>query len=123
MDRLSVYDSVVEVGIGSRTAVAEALVSRGVDVTATDLRHCDTPPGVRFVCDDVTAPDTTVYEGVDAIYALNFPPELHSCTATLTQAVDAAFLFTTLGADPPTVPVTRETVPGETIFVHDPEPA
>jgi hypothetical protein len=33
--------------------------------------------------------------------------------------VDATFLFTTLGADPPTIPVNRETVPGETLFVFE----
>ena len=121
-DHLETFDTVVEVGIGHRTGVAAELAARGVTVTATDIEQRPVPDGVTFACDDVTNPDRSVYAGADAVYALNLPPDLHRPTARLANAVDAAFLFTTLGGDPPAVPVTRETLPGETLFRAEPEP-
>ncbi|MEF8786269.1 MAG: UPF0146 family protein [Haloarculaceae archaeon] len=120
--RLADFDTVVEVGIGHRSAVAGTLADAGVTVTATDISERSVPDGVTFVCDDVTDPDQSVYAEADAIYALNCPPELHRPIADLARAIDAAFLFTTLGADPPTIPVRRETLPGETLFVFDSRP-
>lgn len=114
---LSDYDSVVEIGIGHRVEVAEALARTGVRVTATDIRPRATPVDIEFVLDDVTVPDTSLYADADAIYALNFPPELHEPALDLAREVDAEFLFTTLGADPPAVRVRRETIPGDTLFV------
>jgi uncharacterized UPF0146 family protein len=114
--RLSRFDRVVEVGVGTRTAVAVALADAGLSVTATDVRDRPVPEGVRFVRDDVTDPDRRVYAGADAIYALALPPELHRPTRDLARDIDAAFLFTTLGGDPPAVPVDRETLPGATLF-------
>jgi uncharacterized UPF0146 family protein len=113
---LADYERVVEVGIGTRTAVARALSAAGVAVTATDIHDRSVPDGVRFVRDDVTDLDRSVYDGADAIYALNCPPELHRPIATVARDVDATFHFTTLGADPPAVPVERETLPGETLY-------
>jgi len=114
--RLSGYDRVVEVGIGNRPAVARALAATGTDVTATDIRPVPVPDAVAFARDDVTDPERAVYAPADALYALNLPPELHRPTRSLARTVGAAFLFTTLGGDPPTVPVTRESLPGETLF-------
>jgi uncharacterized UPF0146 family protein len=119
---LADYERVVEVGIGHRTAVASALLAAGVAVTATDIRERPVPDGVRFVRDDVTDPALGVYDGADAVYALNCPPELHRPLATLARRVDADCHFTTLGADPPAVPVERETLPGETLYTAKPEP-
>jgi len=117
VDRLARYDRVVEVGVGRHTAVAAALAERGVAVTATDVHERPTPEGVAFVRDDVTAPDRAVYEGADALFARNLPPELHRPFAALAAAVDADALFTTLGGDPPTVPVDPETLDGTTLYV------
>jgi uncharacterized UPF0146 family protein len=117
VDRLADADSVVEVGVGQRPAVAAALADRGIDVTATDIRKRPTPDSVRFVQDDVTDPEMPIYNGADALYALNLPPELQRPTATLARSVDARLLFTTLGGDPTLVDVERETIPGETLFV------
>jgi uncharacterized UPF0146 family protein len=114
--RLGRFDSVVEVGIGNRPDVAAALADGGVTVTATDLRERPTPDGVGFVRDDVTDPDRQVYAGADAIYALSLPPELHRPALDLAREVNASLLFTTLGGDPPAVPVERETLPGTTLF-------
>jgi len=114
---LSTFDAVVEVGIGRRTAVAATLADGGVAVTATDVYERSVHEGVTFVRDDIFDPDDSVYADADALYALNLPPELHRSTLELARRSDAAFLFTTLGGDPPAVPVERETLPGETLFV------
>jgi uncharacterized UPF0146 family protein len=121
-DQLASFETVVEVGIGHRTAVAAALADRGVAVVATDVRERAVPKGVTFVRDDVTDPDPTVYADAGAIYALNLPPELHRPTADLASSVEAIVYFTTLGGDPPTIPVELETLPGETLFRAKPEP-
>ncbi|WP_369335349.1 UPF0146 family protein [Halostella sp. PRR32] len=115
-DRLARYERVVEVGIGRRTDVARTLADRGVTVTATDVRDRSVPDCVSFVVDDVTDPDPTVYADADAVYALNAPPELHRPLRDVADAADAALFFTTLGGDPPSVPVDRETVPGDTLY-------
>ena len=115
-DRLATYDTLVEVGVGRRPAVAAALAARGRTVTATDVYDRAVPDGVRFVRDDVTDPDLSVYRAADAVYALNCPPELHRPLVEVAQAVGADCLFTTLGGDPPSIPVERETLPRETLF-------
>ncbi|PSQ29394.1 hypothetical protein BRD03_00055 [Halobacteriales archaeon QS_9_68_17] len=115
-ERLASYDAAVEVGIGRRTDVAAALVDRGVEVIATDVRERAVPGGVAFVVDDVTDPDPAVYAGADLVYALNAPPELHRPLRDAARDADADPLFTTLGGDPPAIPVERETLPRETLF-------
>ncbi|MFC6716460.1 UPF0146 family protein [Natrialbaceae archaeon GCM10025810] len=117
LEHLAEYDRVVEVGVGRRTDLAGELAARGVAVTATDVHRREVPEGVAFELDDIFDPDIDVYEGADAIYALNLPPELHRPAFAVARAVDADFLFTTLGGDQPTVPVRREPVPGDTVFV------
>ncbi|MFB6084895.1 MAG: UPF0146 family protein [Halorientalis sp.] len=117
IDRLAGYDTLVEVGVGERPAVAAALADRGCTVTATDVHDRPVPPGVDFARDDVTDPDPDLYADADAVYALNCPPELHRPTRAVARGADADFLFTTLGGDPPLIPVDRETLPGGTLFV------
>ncbi|WP_299265274.1 UPF0146 family protein [Halorientalis sp.] len=119
LNRLATHDTLVEVGVGNRPAVAAALADRGQTVTVTDVHDREVPAGVQFVRDDVTDPDSSVYADADAVYALNLPPELHRPTRAVTRRVDADLLFTTLGGDPPVIPVDRETLPGETLFVAD----
>ena len=123
VDRLASFDRLVEIGVGRRPDVAAGLAAAGVEVTATDVRERSVPDGVQFVVDDVTDPTVAVYADADALYALNLPPELHRPARDLARRVDAAFLFTTLGGDGPAVPVTRETLPGETLFRAKPERA
>jgi hypothetical protein len=118
-DVIARYDPVVEIGIGNRTDVAAELASRGISVIATDLHERETSPDVEFVRDDVTDPEHSVYDGASAIYALNLPPELHRPVWTVAREHDAVFLFTTLGAEQPSVPVARETLPGETLYVAE----
>ena len=115
--RLSQYDPVVEIGIGRRTEVARDLAIAGVDVTATDIHERAVPSNVRFVLDDVTSPDRSIYTDASVLYALNLPPELHRPALDLATAVDAQFLFTTLGTDQPQVPVERQSIPGDTLYL------
>ncbi|AUG48313.1 hypothetical protein BVU17_12560 [Haloarcula taiwanensis] len=117
VDRLASVDSVVEVGVGNHPDIAGRLVERGIDVTATDIVEREVPDGVAFVVDDVLDPDHAVYAGCDIVFARNLPPELHRPTLTVANAVGAAFWFTTLGGDQPTVAVEREQLPGgETLY-------
>nr|WP_188872580.1 UPF0146 family protein [Halarchaeum rubridurum] len=111
---------VVEVGIGRETAVAAALAERGCPVVATDVYERETPDGVRFARDDVTTPALDVYAEAAVVYALNCPPELHRPLRAVARDVDAACAFTTLGGDPPAVPVERRTVGPETLYVARP---
>ena len=115
--RFAEFDAAVEVGIGRRTVVADALTETDTDVVTTDRRVRPVPDSVRFVVDDVTDPDPSVYADADLVYALNLPPELHGPTLSVAREADAAFMFTTLGTDQPLVPVERETLPAETLFV------
>ncbi|MFP4625534.1 MAG: UPF0146 family protein [Natronomonas sp.] len=116
VDALAHYDRVVEVGIGERVDVAAALAARGATVIATDVYERDVPESVEFVIDDVTEPDERVYEGADAVYARNCPPELQRPLVDIAEAVGADALFTTLGADPVVVEATPQARDGETLF-------
>ncbi|MFQ3319067.1 MAG: uncharacterized UPF0146 family protein [Natronomonas sp.] len=116
VDRLARYDTLVEVGVGNRHDVAAGLAARGRQVTATDIHERAVPEGVRFVRDDVTAPDAAIYRDADALYALNCPPELQRPLATAARRADADCLFTTLGTDPAVVDAAPETLPGDTLF-------
>ena len=110
--RLSAVGSVVEIGVGNRPGVAAALATRGVDVTATDIRERPVPDGVTFVVDDVTEPTLSVYEGADVVFARHLPPELQRPVREVARRVDADCWFTTLGGDPAVVPATSEQLPG-----------
>ncbi|MFO7926326.1 MAG: UPF0146 family protein [Halobacteriota archaeon] len=116
VDRLCRYGALVEVGVGNRPDVAAGLADRGCRVTATDVHDRSVPDTVRFVRDDVTDPDPDLYRDVDAVYALNCPPELQRPLADTARTADADCLFTTLGGDPAVVDATPETLSGDTLF-------
>jgi uncharacterized UPF0146 family protein len=116
VDRLGRHDTLVEVGVGNRPAVAVALAKRGCRLTVTDIHDRQTPDAIRFVRDDVTDPDPSVYRGADAVYSLNCPPELQRPLRAVAQRVGAACLFTTLGGDPTVVDATPETISAGTLF-------
>ncbi|MFB6166327.1 MAG: UPF0146 family protein [Haloarculaceae archaeon] len=117
--RLSRYETLVEVGVGNRPGLAEALAAAGATVTATDVADRAVGPDVAFVRDDVTDPDPSVYADADAIYARHLPPELHRPALDVARGAGAALLFTTLGGEEPIVPVARESVGGTTLYVAD----
>jgi uncharacterized UPF0146 family protein len=118
--RLTRYDTLVEVGVGRNPDVAAALATAGKTVTVTDIDEVEVPDGVRFVRDDIVARSEQADPGplycVDAIYALNLPAELQRPVRDVARAVDAVFVFTTLGYEEPTIPVRRETVGRETLY-------
>lgn len=118
--RLERYDTLVEVGVGRNPSVAAALAAAGKSVTTTDIYEFDVPEGVRFVRDDIVARSEQSDPGrlysVDALYALNLPGELHRPVRDVARATGAAFVFTTLGYEEPTIPVRREQVDGETLY-------
>lgn len=115
-DRLSGYDSLVEIGIGRRPDLAAALVDRGCTVVATDVYERSVPEGVRFARDDVTDPDPAVYADADAMYALNLPPELHRPALAVARGASADLAFTTLGGDSPLILVEREHIPDGVLY-------
>ena len=114
--RLSLYDRPAEVGIGTRIEVAAALADRGATVVATDVVERDVPEGVEFVRDDVVDPELSAYAGVDVVYALNLPRELHRPAHDLARTRNVPLFFTTLGGEFPAIPARRETIPGDTLF-------
>lgn len=118
---LAPYDSLVELGIGRRTEVAESLAAAGKRVVAVDVREFPVPDGVRFVRDDLFAAAERVDPGeqyrAEALYACNLPPELHRPARAVARRVGADLLFTTLGGDQPSIPVERRTVADDTLYV------
>ncbi|MDZ5812122.1 UPF0146 family protein [Halorubrum sp. AD140] len=141
VDALARYDRLLEVGIGDRPGVARALADRGRDVVALDVdvdertraaaRETETATvagSLRAVEGDVLA----LAEGTDragrseldeagrafdAVYACNLPAELQRPTVAVAERLDAACLFTTLGFEEPTVPVSRRSRSGTTVYV------
>lgn len=115
-DRLRRYDRLVEVAVGDRPDVARILADRGHTVSVTDIRERSVPDGIRFVVDDLTQADPAIYAAADAVYGVNLPPELHRPGMLVARRAGAAFVFTTLGGDPPVVEARPETIPGDTLF-------
>lgn len=120
--RFSAYETAVEIGIGRRPEVAAGLADAGTSVSATDVADVDVPASVSFLRDDVVAASERDDPGeryhVDLVYGLNLPPELHRPALEVADAVDADFLFTTLGYDSPAVPCETESLAGgETLYV------
>lgn len=106
----------VEVGIGNRPGVAEALTERGRSVAATDIVRREVPADVEFVHDDLIDPDPAVYADAELVYALNCPPELQRPLVDVAAAADATWAFTTLGNEPVIVDADRRTLADDTLF-------
>lgn len=113
---LTQYDRLVEVGIGTRPAVAATLARNGRSVTATDIRPVQTPPGVQFVIDDITAPRQSVYATAEILYARRLPAELQRPVTALANRLDIAACFTTLGGELPVVEATTQTLAETTVY-------
>lgn len=134
VDALAVHERLLEVGIGRRPEVAAQLASRNrdviaIDVDAASVAPAELPEAIPFREADVLdladraerAPtDLDDRLRVDAVYALNLPAELQRPTLRFADAIDAVFLFTTLGFEQPAVPVERRAVDDETLFVARP---
>lgn len=94
------YRKAAEIGIGACPDVALALAGFGLRVFATDVmpyRH----QGLAVVIDDVTAPDVTLYEGVEVIYSVRPPPELVPYLKQLCEKVSADLIVKPLSGEFP----------------------
>ncbi len=69
------YRNAVEIGIGHFPDVAYALLEKGINVFATDVKPYRYR-GLKVIVDDVTMPDISLYTAIDLLYALRPPPEL-----------------------------------------------
>lgn len=92
------YRRVAEIGIGNYTKVAEYLVSRGVDVIATDVKPV-TEKKLKFFVDDITSPNIKLYDNVELVYSIRPPPELFSFIKMLANRVNADCIIKPLYGD------------------------
>lgn len=117
-DYLTRYDRVLEVGIGSRTDLAERLAQAGVEVVAVDITRIDAPPSVAVIQADICSLDPAAVGCPDAVYAQRLPPELHRPTAHIASEAAADLLFTTLGGELPIIDVTTITTPSTVLYMR-----
>ncbi|RLB89465.1 MAG: hypothetical protein DRH10_05910 [Deltaproteobacteria bacterium] len=92
------YGYAAEIGIGHFPDVALALIERGVQVFATDIRPFQ-HNGVNVVVDDVTQPNLSLYAGVQLIYSLRPPPELVAYMERVAAAVSADLIVKPLASE------------------------
>lgn len=91
------YRDVAEVGVGNNFEAALVIREAGVTILCTDIRARDPPPGIRFVRDDVTRPETNLYRGKDCIYAIRPGEEMMHPLIALASEVGADLLVYHLG--------------------------
>ena len=91
------YRDVAEVGVGNNFEAARVIGEAGVMILCTDIRDRDAPPGIRFVRDDITRPDTNLYRGKDCIYAIRPGEEMMLPLIALASTVGADLLVYHLG--------------------------
>ncbi len=114
---LAQFETLIEVGIGTRPEIAAYLSEQGRTVRATDIHPRTVPAGVEFVRDDITTPDQSLYATAEMIYARRLPPELHQAACQVARTVETRVCFTTLGGDPPAVPARPMTFPDHTCYI------
>ena len=94
------YRIAAEIGIGHFPDAACALLKKGLKVFATDIlpvHHA----GIRIVIDDVTSPDTALYNDIDLIYSLRPPPELVPYMKILAEVIPADLIIKPLSSEYP----------------------
>ena len=69
------YRNAVEIGIGHFPDVAYALLEKGIQVFATDVKPYRYR-GLKVIVDDVAMPDISLYVSTELLYSLRPPPEL-----------------------------------------------
>jgi len=87
----------VEIGIGRNPDVAARLAAAGLPVIATDIVEREVPDGVRFVIDDICAPDLFLYKGADLLYAVRPGVEMVPCLIETARAAGADCIVYHLG--------------------------
>ena len=127
-DRLAGYDSLLEVGVGRRPDIAAALADAGSRVVAIDVDPEVVAEARAGAQTDVTVIHADVVSladqqqlpfeyDVDAVYARNLPAELQRPSQQLARRVDADLLFTTLGFEEPVIPVERDHLERDVLYV------
>jgi uncharacterized UPF0146 family protein len=94
------YRSAVEVGFGGLADVALALQERGLRIAAADIRTF-AHEGLETFTDDITAPDLSLYQGFQVLYAIRPPLELVSYIRRVTLAVSADMIIKPLSSEYP----------------------
>jgi hypothetical protein len=94
------YSSAAEIGVGHFPDVALGLKGRGVNIFATDIMPY-LHEGIDVFPDDVSAPDLSLYQGVDLIYSLRPPSELFAYIAGLAKTISADAIIKPLSSEYP----------------------
>jgi uncharacterized UPF0146 family protein len=97
---VSQYERAAEIGVGHFPDVALALVKRGVNVFATDIKPCR-HKGLRIIVDDITAPGLSLYAGLNLIYSLRPPLELVPYMVRMAKAVSSDLIIKPLASEFP----------------------
>jgi len=93
---------IVEVGVGKVPDVATELqrLLPACEVVVTDVAEPPKLSGqVKFVRDDITEPNLSVYEGATLIYAVRPPPELQPHLLEVARDVGADLLIKPLAGE------------------------
>lgn len=86
---------IVEVGIGPNDRVFRNLLSRGMNVIATDVT-----PRRGIYIDDITKPNEEIYAGADLIYSIRPPPEMYPYLKNMARRIGADLIIKPLSTDP-----------------------
>jgi uncharacterized UPF0146 family protein len=94
------YKIAAEIGIGHFPDAACALLEKGLKVFATDILPVH-HTRIRVVIDDVTSPDSALYNGIDLIYSMRPPPELVPYMKRLAEVIPADLIIKPLSSEYP----------------------
>lgn len=94
------YGSAVEIGIGHFPDVAFALLKKGMQVFATDVRPFQYS-GLKVTVDDIMEPNLMTYPSVDLIYSLRPPPELIPFMSQLAKKLQTDLIIKPLASEYP----------------------
>ena len=86
---------VVEVGVGNLPQIAFALKDI-IHVVVTDINE-QKSEGLRFVIDDIFAPDIRIYKGAMLIYSIRPPIDMQEAIAKIAKKVGADLLIRPFG--------------------------
>jgi uncharacterized UPF0146 family protein len=92
------YKSAAEIGVGHFPDVALRLLRNGLNVIATDIRPY-AHEGLNVFIDDVTAPDLSLYQGIDLIYSMRTPAELAPYITGLAKTISADAIIKPLASE------------------------
>ncbi len=94
----SKYLNAVEIGIGNFPDVAYALIGRGLNILATDIKpYCYNR--IEVIVDDVTKPRFSLYKHKDLIYSMRPPTELVPYMINLAKEIHADLIVKPLSSE------------------------